>query len=258
MCKYKAVFFDIDGTLLSHRTGKVPDSTLEALARLRENHIHTVISSGRHPTELKQLNIDLSYYDSFITTNGQIVLDRSWNIIAENPIPEDKRPILVKAFEEKRIPMQINTIDELYMNFINDRVRRVLEEIHTPLHDVGQYRGEKLFQVVAYVEDIDAPWVEEISKHFHVTSWHSNGIDIITNNGGKAWGIEAYLKAMGFDRKQTVAFGDGANDLEMISYSGCGIAMGNAVDSLKEAADLVTDDIDEDGLYNACRKIGYF
>lgn len=254
--RYKAAFFDVDGTILSHRTGEVPDSTLTALRRMREHGVRIVMASGRHPSELKEINIDTSLFDDFITTNGQIVIDHRGRVIADNPLPKDRLSILTETFAERKIPLQFNSMEKLYMNFVDDRVRQVLAEIHTPVHDTGEYEGESLYQVVAYITENDASWVEEVSKSFQVTSWHPNGIDIITQGGGKDWGMRAYLEHTGILREETIAFGDGANDVSMIRFAGMGVAMGNAAPALKEAADLVAEDIDSDGLYKVCERFG--
>ena len=59
------------------------------------------------------------------------------------------------------------------------------------------------------------------------------------------------------DISQTVAFGDSMNDYEIVREAGIGIAMGNSVDELKAVADYVTDDIDRDGVWKACRHFGW-
>ena len=65
-----------------------------------------------------------------------------------------------------------------------------------------------------------------------------------------------FLEYVGIDRKDTVAVGDRPNDLEMLQYAAEGAAMENAAESLKSAADFVTDDVDEDGLYHAFERLG--
>ena len=72
----------------------------------------------------------------------------------------------------------------------------------------------------------------------------------------KATGITHYVKYMGGDMKDTIAFGDGPNDTEMLSSVELSVAMGNSSDDLKALADVVTDDVREDGLKNAFRKLG--
>ena len=72
----------------------------------------------------------------------------------------------------------------------------------------------------------------------------------------KARGMERALDYYGIDRENSVGFGDAFNDLEMMEYAGIGVAMGNARDEVKEAADYVTDHIDRDGIAKAVEKLG--
>lgn len=78
-------------------------------------------------------------------------------------------------------------------------------------------------------------------------------MDIIPATGGKQNGIHEVLKYYSIDQSETMSFGDGKNDIDMFDYTEISVAMGNAEDDVKQAADYVTDDIDEDGLYNALK-----
>ena len=66
----------------------------------------------------------------------------------------------------------------------------------------------------------------------------------------KATGIDAIISHYGFDISETMAFGDGGNDITMLRHAATGIAMGNADNNVKAAADIVTSSVDEDGIAN--------
>ena len=68
--------------------------------------------------------------------------------------------------------------------------------------------------------------------------------------------MQKYIAYAGISQKDTVAFGDGPNDFDMIEYAGIGVAMGNAVEALKRRADFVTKGIDEDGVAYAMEELG--
>ena len=89
-----------------------------------------------------------------------------------------------------------------------------------------------------------------------VTSWSDTGIDIIPKNGGKSAGIQRFLEEQGLERSEIMAFGDGEKDVEMLRFAGIGVAMGNASDLVKAAADYVTDTVDNDGIEKALRHFG--
>lgn len=81
----QAVFFDVDGTLLSHTQHLVPASTRRALDRLRKQGINRVLATGRHMLELDMLPVKDIDFDGYITLNGQLCLDAQKNIIFSNP-----------------------------------------------------------------------------------------------------------------------------------------------------------------------------
>ena len=82
------------------------------------------------------------------------------------------------------------------------------------------------------------------------------GADGIPANGGKSTGIAKVLEHYGIDKSETMAFGDGENDVDMFRAVGTAIAMGNACRSAKEAAHYITDKVDEDGIWNALKHFG--
>lgn len=79
---------------------------------------------------------------------------------------------------------------------------------------------------------------------------------MIPEEGGKGTGIVATFERYGIAPEEAIAFGDGENDLTMFDECGCSVAMGNAWDLVRERADYVTDDMDNDGIWNACKHFG--
>ena len=72
----------------------------------------------------------------------------------------------------------------------------------------------------------------------------------------KSYGMEKYLEYVGLTRKDAIAFGDGPNDLDMLSFAGIGVAMGNARDTVKANADFITRDVEQDGIAYALKELG--
>jgi len=89
-----------------------------------------------------------------------------------------------------------------------------------------------------------------------VTHWHPDGWDVIAKGGGKQTAIRRYLAENGLTPEEAIAFGDGENDIGMLKLAGIGVAMGNAEGIVKEAADYVTTDIDDNGIENALKHFG--
>ena len=254
--KIKAVFFDVDGTLLSHRQNDVPKSTRDALHKLREKGILTVIATGRHMIEFSNLPVGDMDFDGYLMLNGQLILDSNRSVYAGTPIDEGEMKILAGIFKRKKIPFALVGANHRYINYVDDTVVRTQTEVKGIIPDVGEYRGEKIYQILAFVPDDEKRVLEELLDECSITTWNDTGIDIIPKGGGKAVGIQKFLDENGLDRSEIMAFGDGENDIDMLKFAGIGVAMGNGGDAVKAAADYVTDSVDENGIENALRHFG--
>lgn len=252
----RVIFFDIDGTLLSHSSGSVPLSTIEAIRKLQKKGIKAVVATGRDLTEMKKLPLDGIDFDGYLTLNGNICLDRDEKMFAGNEIDPGEVEVLVSIFQAGRIPFVLIGEDKRYINYVDDVVIQTQESTHGTIPDIGEYSGEKIYQCLAFVNSETREKLEALLDHCTITSWNETGIDIIAKIGGKAAGIQKFLDKEKLKRSQTMAFGDGENDKSMLRYAGIGVAMGNAGEALKNDADYVTADIDDDGIEKALLHFG--
>ena len=143
--------------------------------------------------------------------------------------------------------------DRLYLNFENQRVIDVQTSISSKVPPVGTYDGAPLYQACVYVTREEESFLEPIRDFCQVTRWHPGGVDLIAKGGGKSSAILRLLDKMGILPEETIAFGDGENDMGMLELAGIGVAMGNAEEQVRKIADYVTSDIDEDGLEKALK-----
>lgn len=245
----KAIFFDIDGTILNGNKG-IPNSTLLALDKLREKDIKTIICTGRGYDETMALNIE--NIDAYILLNGQIAYDNKDNVLYKKPIKNKDK--LIELFNNKKIPFGLVDERNTYLNYIDDYVRYVHDTVNLRMPEVKEYDGQEIYQALAYGKVKD--YIEKELPDFLAVSWHFDGVDIVPKDSGKDKGIIEYCKLRNIDIKDTMSFGDGDNDREMLKTTGIGVAMGNAIDSVKVVADYITDRIDEDGIYNALVHFG--
>lgn len=252
----KAIFFDIDGTILSHRIKEVPMSTRQALSRLAEIHVDRVIATGRHSTEIDILPVRNIEFDAYITLNGQLCYDSKGNVFYENPLQETEE--ILKLFRSNIAPIMLVEKKRMYINFINDDVVQAHKAISTPLPVVVDYTGNTIYQAIIYVKQEEQFKITEHLKNVEITRWNDNAIDVVAKGGSKVTGIESYLCMKGYTREESAAFGDGENDIDMLKYVGKGIAMGNASDFVKSVADYVTSDIDNDGVEKGLDHLGLF
>ncbi len=254
----KAVFLDIDGTLLSHETNLVPTSAVEALARLRSMGVRIFAATGRHLEVLSLLEpLRAVELDGAITLNGQYCTDFH-KILYHCPIDPADIAALLEFLEEHPYPCIFVEEGGMYINFHNDRVAQVQAAIHSPLPKLGDLRRgltHPVYQVCLYMNDEELKTLPPL-PHVGITRWCSGGVDVIPRGGGKAAGIARVLEHYGIDKSETIAFGDGENDVDMFRAVGTAVAMANGCEAAKNAAHLITDKVDDDGIWNALVKLG--
>ena len=252
----KAAFFDVDGTLLSHKTKSVPQSARDAIAKLQDKGIPCIVATGRQMSEMEKLPIADMAFDGYITLNGQLILDREKRILHSVPVTGRTKEYLLDLYERHILPILLVEKDRVYLNFVDARVERVQADISSPIPPLGEYTGNDLYQICVYMADGEESYLEPIAQDCVMSRWNLGGMDVIAKGGGKVTGIKRYLDANGILPEEIIAFGDGDNDAGMLAFAGIGVAMGNAWDSAKAAADFITADIDEDGVALALKHFG--
>lgn len=249
----KAIFFDVDDTLIAHTSGTIPEGTRRALGELRRKGILTVVATGRHMAEFEFLPVKDIAFDAYITNNGQICLDAEKTVFWGDPVDDMAAALLVKLFQQKTIPVVLVEQDRLYINFVNDTVRRAQTDISSPLPPISEYRGGKIYQATMYASAEQASLISGRLPGVKITRWNQNGIDIVPKHGGKKAGIKRFLELHRIKAEETMAFGDSENDIEMLEYAGIGVAMGNASADVQSVADYVARRAEDDGIRHALR-----
>ena len=249
----RAAFFDIDGTLMAHSIGRIPEDTLYALDCLKKKGIRIFTSTGRHILELDELGISGLGFDGHVLLNGQLCLDKERRVLAEVPIGDKDIRQIFPVFEERRIPLSFVEKEKIYINYINEQVRKAQRDVSSALPETGNWEGAPVYLIVAFAAEDTVAELMKHMPHCRTTRWNSYGVDIIAEGGGKEKGIEKMLSHFSIGREEVIAFGDGENDMEMLEYAGIGVAMGNADEKVKACADYVTEDADEGGILSALR-----
>ena len=127
----KAVFFDVDGTLVSHAENEVPASTRRSINKLKERNIKCVVATGRHMLELAELPVRDIEFDGYITLNGQLCLDDRRAVICGTPISGKDKEQIIRLFEEQRLPIVLVEKDAMYINFVNQQVEQAQKAVCT-------------------------------------------------------------------------------------------------------------------------------
>ncbi len=250
----KAIFFDIDGTLLSFRTHQVSAGTIEAFDNLRRKGIYTFIASGRPPKLIAPMPVQ---FDGAITMNGgYCYVDNK--VVLDNPLnPEDSLRWLHYAEKHNIVTMLFGS-HEICVNRIDavaEQLRNQLEFAMPPILSIEEMSQRKAYQFIAMIPQQKDAEVLELLPHCRLPRWHPAFSDLIPENSSKAEGIERVIQHLGIRREETLAIGDGANDIEMLEYAGIGVAMGNASDEVKQHADHITTDVDHEGIQQALKAL---
>ncbi len=258
----KALCFDIDGTLVSYGMGHIPEEVAEAIAEVRRKGVKVFIATGRHPEWIN--NLGDTQFDGFVTVNGGMCLeaDRKTCIHRQTIDPADMERL--EEFSKKSdIPLVVVPAEgNIFITRHTPEVELVGSELHlppVPEREIREARGKDVVQLMAFGSEQDrreSGLFGETLLHAEPTSWNPYFCDIIPAGSDKAKGLEAMCRHFGFSMSETMAFGDGSNDIGMLKAAGIGVAMGNADRKVKDAADYVTSSDSEHGVCNALRHFG--
>ncbi len=257
----KLVLFDIDNTLYSHKTHRIPDSAAEAFRRLKEKGIRTYISTGRGyaviQPEILALNAD--YY---ITANGEEVLDENKKVIEAHYVPADVIERMTEYCKAHGFAVVWKFPDgewlytdreEFYRNF-----KRSSELGFPGLHfdnprkhlETGCIGGVVMSGNYGYMV------LENEFPEMELLPFNDENTDMVLRGVSKRTGMDTICAHAGIKPEQCMAFGDGKNDAVMLEHAGIGVAMKVSSKEALEAADYVTEDIDEDGVWEALCHFG--
>ena len=253
----KAIFFDIDGTLVSFKTHEVPSSTRKALAALRQKGIKIFIATGRHQIAIN--NLPGLKFDGYVTLNGGLCYAEHNTIIYKHPIPTQDVERMVSYMENHPMPCVFVREKDMYINYVDETVKNVfhmLNFIQVPQTDLRTLMHEEVMQFIAFFNEEKEPEVMSHLPHCRSTRWFHSFSDVVPQATSKTIGIQKIIKQFGIHPDEVMAFGDGGNDMEMLRDTTLGVAMGNAEEEVKKTADYITTSVDDDGIALALKHFG--
>ncbi len=250
-----ALFFDIDGTLVSFKTHKIPPSTIFALTQAKANGHKVFIATGRPPIIITNLGAIEHLIDGYVTTNGALCFINN-EVVACHAIATEDAQFVANDAQEKQYGLILVGERDIAVFDPQGNVDRIFRQDLAvqnldkakPLEEVLQQR---ILQMTPFV---DAEYERQLMIRIpNCTSgrWHPEFTDVTVKNADKGKGLLAVAAHLGLDVQHTMAFGDGGNDSSMIKTAGIGVAMGNAIAQLKVEADYVTTTVDDNGIREA-------
>ncbi|MEG3297428.1 HAD family hydrolase [Streptococcus suis] len=275
----KIIFLDVDGTLVDYHN-RIPESAIRAIRQARENGHLVYVCTGRSRAEMQPELWEIGL-DGMIGGNGSYV-EHQGQVIMHQLLSEEDSRAIVDWLHERGLEFYLESNNGLFAseNF-RERARETLriysmnkgktaeevadQEVEDVMHGMifdGQlYRNDLnkvSFVLDSYQDHLDS---KQAFPQLVANTWGGRGESALFGDLGvkdidKAHAISVLLDHLGASQADTIAFGDAKIDISMLDYCAVGVAMGNGGAEILAMADMITDDVEEDGLYNAFERLG--
>ncbi|HEM2750060.1 TPA: HAD family hydrolase [Streptococcus suis] len=275
----KIIFLDVDGTLVDYHN-RIPESAIRAIRQARENGHLVYVCTGRSRAEMQPELWEIGL-DGMIGGNGSYV-EHQGQVIMHQLLSEEDSRAIVDWLHERGLEFYLESNNGLFAseNF-RERARETLriysmnkgktaeevatqeveDVIHGMIFDGQLYRNDLnkvSFVLDSYKDHLDS---KQAFPQLVANTWGGRGESALFGDLGvkdidKAHAISVLLDHLGASQADTIAFGDAKIDISMLDYCAIGVAMGNGGAEILAMADMITDDVEEDGLYNAFEKLG--
>ena len=225
--EFKLIALDMDGTLLNNQQ-EISTENREAITKAQEQGVHVVLSTGRSLLTCREYAQSLQLSSYLITVNGSEIWDESGELVERKLIDASSIEKMWNLTQQHKLNFWAVTTDKVWRDeFPEDIASQEWLKFGYDIPDDAL--REEVLKQIAGISDF------EISNS-SLTNLEINALGI-----NKAKGIMTVCERLGITMDEVIAMGDSLNDMAMIEAAGCGIAMGNAQEAVKEAADWVTD-----------------
>lgn len=270
---YKLVCIDVDGTLLNRR-GAISKRTRDVLVKAHELGVHIVVSTGRMYTDAEYYSNLIGVRSPVIASNGAFIKDKdSKKVIYKDVFGSELSLELLAVFRKHQINPYFCTPQKFYYGTILFKLfylgSKILGKRSNKL-DLEYVFSWKQWQKVLHKEHDNIVKSEIIYREpaliqglknellqlpqIEIVDSSKYNIEITRKGVSKGKAVEILAAFYGLKREEILVIGDSINDLSMIEFAGIGIAMGNALDIVKERADYITDSNDNEGVAKAINK----
>ncbi len=269
--KIRAVLMDMDGTLLGKSQVAVSFRNMAAIQKAIEKGVHVIPCTGRVFNMLPPQLLTQEGLRYFVTSHGARVYDKvTGESVYEDLIPADEASKLMKLLEGKGLYNEIaadatiyfekaisdnfdmSVVPEHHIWYIRDKWYKVAETPSKFFSEKGM--GVEKMNIYGIPKDMQQSLYDEITATGfigHTRPGAGANLEFLHHTLSKIEATDRVLELLGVSYEETMAIGDSSSDLEIIKKCGLGVAMGNAPDNIKAAADFVTDINTEDGLAEA-------
>lgn len=267
---YKLIAIDMDGTLLT-RDKRISEENIKALRRAHDEGVIIAICTGRLYAFVKAYIEQIGFRPFLLGCNGAFIRDDRNNLIYRKTLEYDSSMYIVDVANKYNIYYQYFSDNIVFTSNFNSKFQTYDEWNETVRDDlkikIVELKNDddlkSVFQkgVLKFIlNDDDLNEIIKIRKdlskdnNINVTSSLPNNIEVIDKQVDKGNALKFLCNHLNIDKKNVIAIGDNENDLEMIRFAGLGVAMGNAMDLIKENADYITKTNEDDGVAYAINK----
>ena len=249
-------FFDVDGTLVDINTKVATPKMLDTLRALQKNGVKICIATGRAPDKIPQF--DGVEFDACLAFNASYCFTKD-TVIFSNPLPPAAVRRVIENAKALGRPVSVATAARSASNGNDPDLTdyyAISKQTITVADDFEDLMNSTVYQLMLGSRKEEHAQLLKGVTGAKITSWWPRAVDIIPTDGSKGVGVQKVLDYFHINHEQAVAFGDGGNDIEMLQTVGTGVAMGNATDDVKAAADTVCGNVSDDGIYYYCKNHG--
>ena len=226
----KALFFDVDGTLVSFNTHHIPESTVKALQEARAHGVKIFTATGRPRQLLDNIPEVAPLMDGYILATGALCMYGD-HVVREDLIPRDEAVAMVDFCRGRGLPavvvgkedIQIVNRDEKFERIFRDMLNVKYNKFDVPVEEVI---NQGVLQITPFITEKDEPHILPRMNGCTSSRWYPAFCDVTAATADKANGIRAIAKYMGIGVGETMAFGDGGNDMSMLRAAGTGVGGG--------------------------------
>lgn len=258
--KYKLIASDYDRTLSDDIMG-VSDYTKSVIHKYIDNGGRFVISTGRIYKSILPKVQELKLKGELICYQGAATYDiESGELLNIIPMKHNNSIRVLKFIENLGLLPQAYTTTEYYIPYSNDYTDQYAAfcavkgiNVMQPLSEYFMDKELELLKIIILMDEnliksiIDKIYTE-FKDTFNISQSHKNFLEIVSVDAGKGNAIKILADKYSIKREEVMAFGDATNDLSMIEYAGMGVAVGNAMQELKDAADYISENVEDDGV----------
>ena len=256
--KYKLICMDIDGTLLNDNKELLPQ-VKQSLLDVTKKGVHIALASGRMPAGVDNIEKELGIQCIKICNAGTYTILDNECIAAEYLSLSVMENIYKEFAEKNNIPLWIFKEQEWFVTGVDKYVEREISIIHhqpqiVKMEDIiKKWTDEKIYPnklLIASNPEMIQKIYKQIKQKMDIDIACSSPtfIEIFSKGVSKGTALQNVCNKLNIDIKDSIAFGDQELDISMIEAAGVGIAMGNAIQELKEKADFITKTNNEAGI----------